>query len=167
MPQNHYRSTSRPVFFRKKRSSRRRLNPQHRKKPGVSIACFNALRFTLARKIKPLGIACEGAHLREALVLPLPVGVIARRQTRFGNLRQIAVCDLHQTFGLRVGKRTEQQILHHAEDRRICANAQRQSQHRHNREPGILRQRANAVADVLHQVFHESLLGRQFRERFR
>ncbi len=63
MPQDHDRSTSRPVLFPEKRPSRRGANPQHWKKPGVGIACFNALRFTLARKIKPLGIARVSSHV--------------------------------------------------------------------------------------------------------
>src|SRR5260370_3033016 len=73
MPQDHYRSTSEPVFFREKRPSRRGANSQHRKKPGVRIASFHALRFTLPQNVKSLGIDLVSPHLREPPHLPPPL----------------------------------------------------------------------------------------------
>jgi len=43
--QNHDRSVSRTVFFRKKRSSRGRANPEHWEKPAVGVGHLNALWF--------------------------------------------------------------------------------------------------------------------------
>src|SRR6185436_9450176 len=43
-----------------------------------------------------------------------------------------------------------------AEDRRICADADRERQHGHRREAGMAAQRTEAVADVAREMFDEA-----------
>ncbi len=52
---------------------------------------------------------------------------------------------------MRIGQRLQQHSIHQAENRGVCADAQRQRQHRHHREPRIFPQGARAVAQVLQQ----------------
>src|SRR5208282_3183435 len=54
-------------------------------------------------------------------------------------------------------QRPEEECVHHAEDRRIRPDSQRQRERTHNREARILREHPNGVLDILENRFHHSL----------
>src|SRR6516162_4967942 len=49
----------------------------------------------------------------------------------------------------------EQQRVHHAEHRGVCANPERQSKHRDGRKSGVLAQRTHRVAEILKDRFKQ------------
>jgi len=57
--------------------------------------------------------------------------------------------------GLIIGQRPEQHRIHHAEDRGVRSNTQRQREHRSCGEARSAQHRAQAVAQILQQSFRE------------
>src|SRR6266567_2901282 len=53
-----------------------------------------------------------------------------------------------------VRQRSQYQSVHHAEDRRVRANAQRQRDHGNCRESGMLQQASDTVTNVLEEILH-------------
>ena len=63
--------------------------------------------------------------------------------------------DAHEAVGIRIGKRPQQHAVDDAEDRAIGADAERQRQHHHYCEAGILAQHAPRVAQVAPEIFDD------------
>ena len=59
--------------------------------------------------------------------------------------------DPDQPAGLRIGQRTQQHRVHHAENRGRGADSQRQAGYRRGGEAGILPQHAKPVSNVLRE----------------
>jgi len=51
-------------------------------------------------------------------------------------------------------QRAQQQRVHHAKNRRVRANAERQRQHRHDGKRRAFRQHPQAEPDILKEGFH-------------
>ncbi len=64
----------------------------------------------------------------------------------------------HDAIGVFVWQGPQQNGVDHAENRAIRADAQRQREHRHRGETGVLSQHSHAIPDVLPQRSHFSLL---------
>ena len=64
----------------------------------------------------------------------------------------VANLDVRDAVDVSVGRRIEQDVLNHAEDRGGAADAERQREHRDDREAGPCDEPAQAVADVLPHV---------------
>src|SRR5580704_5472310 len=62
--------------------------------------------------------------------------------------------DYHQLLRVLNGKLAEQDLVGEREHRRVHADAQRERQHRDQRERRIFREASQRVPDVLHQVLH-------------
>ena len=61
-----------------------------------------------------------------------------------------------QRVGVRVGQRAHEQAVDQREDRRVRTNAERQREHGHRREAGILEQHPAGVARVLSEGVHDA-----------
>ena len=61
-----------------------------------------------------------------------------------------------QRVGVRVGQRAHEQVVDQREDGRVRADAERQREHRHRREAGILEQHPAGVARVLSEGVHHA-----------
>ena len=61
---------------------------------------------------------------------------------------------LHQPVRLIKGQRLQEHGIHHAEDCRVRSDAQREHQHGHRREAGILAEHAPAVSNILARIRH-------------
>src|SRR5579863_69307 len=79
----------------------------------------------------------------------------AERATPAG-LILLGVVNLHRRESLRVvvRKRFHQDVVHYAEDRRRCANSQRQRNDGDQREAAALPKRASGVPDILSKRVH-------------
>jgi hypothetical protein len=62
--------------------------------------------------------------------------------------------DAYQPLWLREGQRPQQHPVHHAEHRAVGADAQRQRQHRRQREARTLTKDAQRVARILEEAVH-------------
>ena len=77
-----------------------------------------------------------------------------------GEVRQLgarARVDLHQAAGIGHGGAAEQHGVHHAEQRRVEADAERQGEHRHRRESRPTDEQSNPVAKVVDELVHRLL----------
>ena len=61
-----------------------------------------------------------------------------------------------ETLRLLDGQHPQQDLIHQGEYRGVGADAQGQGEHHHEREPRVLGQRAEGIAQVLHEVVHRA-----------
>jgi hypothetical protein len=64
------------------------------------------------------------------------------------------IVDRHDAFRLRVGERPEQDRVHHAEDRGVRTDSERQRTDGQQRERRLTAQRAGGVAKILQNGVH-------------
>ena len=95
------------------------------------------------------------SHILENVILRAPVGEIriGNRATH-GVDSRIRGGHTHQLARVTEGQWTQKLRVNHRENRGVRAYTQSQSKNRDGREAGILRQHANAIANVLQQRFH-------------
>src|SRR5215468_213245 len=89
----------------------------------------------------------------EAPRLRAPGQEIGVRDPNIGDaLSQVALPELRQAVGFPVRKRAQDERIHHAEERSVQADAERQRDYGNQRKAGPLHQHARAVAQVLPKV---------------
>jgi hypothetical protein len=104
--------------------------------------------------------AGEVGQLLEAAVLGAPVEEVGTRNRGVAIARlQVAVRDVHHAIGLIERQRPQHHCIDNAEDRRRCADAERQREDRRRGESWLANQCPNAVAHVLQQVVHAAFDG--------
>src|ERR1043165_9918240 len=62
--------------------------------------------------------------------------------------------DSHETIRVRIRQRAEQKRIQHTEHRGVDADAESECQHRDDREPFVLSQHAQAIANILGYAGH-------------
>ena len=67
--------------------------------------------------------------------------------------------DADQALGLMERQRLQQHAVHHAEDRRIGADPQREREGGQRREAGLLPQHARGVAQILPEIGEQKPVG--------
>jgi hypothetical protein len=88
-------------------------------------------------------------HSLERLSAPTPIVHIARRAARARNaLRRVRIPQSHELLWLRVRQRAQEDALNQAEDGGSAADAQRQSENRHQGEPRLLAQDPRAISEI-------------------
>src|SRR5467141_3747079 len=95
---DHYWCVTGSIFFGHEGAASDDAGSQHGEEVRTRVANLGALGLAIARKVEPFGDFRISAHFRKARVLTSPVGIIARRQTRLGNLRRIRVQDFSSGF---------------------------------------------------------------------
>jgi hypothetical protein len=93
------------------------------------------------------GGAGVSSHLLEHRILAPPVHEVRRR--RRAPRTGAAVIHLHESLRLRKGQRLQQHGVHDAENGGVRADADRERQHRDNREARVPPQRAYGIAQVV------------------
>jgi hypothetical protein len=82
------------------------------------------------------------------LIVPvLKVGV----GNRHGVEIRTALAELNEPCGILVGQRLEQHAIDYADNRGVCADTQRQSEHCNRCESGIVNQGSQRVSDIIQE----------------
>jgi hypothetical protein len=108
----------------------------------------NPLRLITARQRE--GAALRKGHLLERMILVLNVDVLAGRRpiarnSDSGRMKPHG----RQPVRMRIGERTQQQRVHHAENGRISADSDGQRGQDHQRQHHVLAKHAEGIANVL------------------
>ena len=148
------------VFLFLNDSSDQRWDSQYFKQASRCKATADSFGLVVSMKDVVAGsrrIVHDKTEPREQLAF-FPPGM----QVRDGDLiflvaqRRIRLPQHQQLSGAGVGQRSQQHGIHHAEDGRVRADAQGQSDDGNNRERRAATQHAEAVADVLPDGFHQN-----------
>ena len=110
------------------------------------------LGFTCAAGVDASPKAVETCSF-QGLALRLPIEIIPARKLVVPR-PILALPELHEPVGIMERKRAQQNGINDAENGRVRANSKCQRQRRHDREAGVLRQHAQAVAKVLPKGLH-------------
>src|SRR6266702_2727511 len=98
-------------------------------------------------------------HFFEALALFLPIQIIARRgHVLFVALSRITFPNRYQAIWVLEWKRPEQHRVDDTENRGVRADAEREREHGHGREAGVLQQLAEGEAEIVHGGCHWSVV---------
>jgi hypothetical protein len=149
------------IFFRKERPADSGPDPQNREVVGSDDLTGDALRPLGSGQVERPALIGRGTfedllELPEGLELRVgPDHVIAGR---FAVHRGNDERDLHEAVRLAERKRPQERGVDDAEDGRVRADPHGKRKDGDRREPGLLAQRAHAVAQVLKQRVHGSLL---------
>ena len=123
---------------------------------------FRAQRGQGVRRDANTGQAIRLAFAREIVTSPIVNADVIEDRLLRPPIAEVRVGDRHsreiraafaqpdESFGFRVRQGTEQHGIHDAEDRRVRSDAQRESEHGHGGEAGILQELAQGVAKVVH-----------------
>ena len=150
--QDHNRICAWFVFVVGEDAASRSVHSHARKHISRDLRTDEALGLAISSQVETL--AAIDADVFERAVLLAPVDEVRIRDRHPFQLRAAFTQD-DQALGIGVGKRAKQQGARvrarhtDAEDRRIGSDAKSQSKHGDDREPGILKQHPNSVAQVL------------------
>ena len=101
--------------------------------------------------------ALRDGHLVERMVLILNVDVLAgRRPVAQNSDSRRMQPDSRQPVWMRIGERTQQQRIDHAEDGGIGADSNAQRGQNHQRQHHILAKHAKGIAEILQPEVHQS-----------
>ena len=142
-------------FFVKERSSHVRLNAQGGEETGGNVRSGYALGRSAHAQVED--VASHRRDIREA-------AAVLDEVVKFGRRDVVAVVgnsdarethpDDHEAARIPVRQRTEEHAIHHAEDRCVRADAERERQHRNGGEAGVLRQHPYSVPQILEKCRH-------------
>ena len=105
------------------------------------------------------GADFEQPHFLERLALLPPIEEIRPgRPLALDSILQVRFPYQRQAIGVRKRQRTQQHRIHHAEDRGVRPNAQRQHQHRHEGETRHPAQGARGVTEIFQEGEHLSVV---------
>ena len=138
-----------------------RLHAEQREEVGGDRGEVHPLRLAIAGEVPPQVRHARPARRREGLeglAAELVVAEIPGRDRGEGLRPDPEVVPDHdQTPGVRVRQRPEQHAIHHREDRRGCADAERQGGDRDRGPPRARAQRAPGVPEVARDGHHSLL----------
>ena len=113
-------------------------------------------RFQITGGVSPV----NAAHVAETCVVVAVILVVGKRQLHVAAdavaARGVVLPDFEQPVWLVHRRRTQEQAIDKGEDGGVRADAERQRQHCDGSETAALCQRANRVAKVLPEGFHDS-----------
>src|SRR5262249_60693359 len=101
----------------------------------------------ISRNVKTIEAVRRKSTQGVSLLLPIAKNGKSNRISRVGSL-QISGPDTDQLLGMGIRQRPENNRVHDAEDCRIRADAQRQSDERNDRKAALLNQHSCAIAHV-------------------
>src|SRR5207249_3547424 len=146
---NHGRQTAIALFFNHKPAPYERGYSEHVEKTARNNGQRGAHRFIAAghgdERLAELRQRLEGAALLPPLI---ERGVRGPGSSPFS----IDLPDLNNLVRLWIGQRTQQDAVDDAEDGRVRPHAQREREHGHGSEAGVLQQLAEGVAKVVHRM---------------
>ena len=124
-----------------------------------NVDALHLLRSIACAEIQAGAREIVKGHGVESLVVGLPC-----HELRNGGLSPdvaglVNALDSHNAVGLRIGEGLEQDRVHHRENGRVRADAERQSGDGDNAESGGLDQQANGVAEIGCEAAHMGLYG--------
>ena len=142
----HHRLRTNLVFFDSKVSPENGLHAENGEKFSGNHFCLETLR--LAGASERENVLAKSRYGGKRVVHPSPVeeiGIGNRRMLEVG----LAFIERHEPFRLLVPERRKQHGIHHAEDSRIRADAQRERENRNDCEARIFHQHSQCVSNVL------------------
>ena len=153
------------VLAGKEGASQHRFHAQDGKEGGRDGGGARVFRFTVAGQVH--AFAGKDGHVFENAVLLFPVDIVGHRDGKPGDpgksLGRRNMPDMHQPSRIAKCHGPQKHRIHHAENRGIRANAQRQHQHGHKGESRALAQNTRTKFQVLDDLIH----GNRFSLRFR
>src|SRR4030095_4065815 len=90
----------------------------------------------------------------EDIVLLTPILEIRNRCRALNHIRFV-LPDFDESLRLLERERAQQHGVHNAEDRAVCADAERERKHSDERKSRLLQQHSRAIAQVLPQYSHD------------
>ena len=157
--------TFRQVFTGDEIAPQNWAHAQRGKEIGSDHGAEHGLRFPVAAQRE--GVVSEAAERLETFRGAPPVEEIRIGGAVSAARRAVTgFADRHQLLRIAKRQRTQQNGIHHREDRSVCANRQSQSDDGDCGEAGMLPQHAQSVAKVLAQGSHAgrvSRIGEQVR----
>src|SRR5439155_7007449 len=142
------------IFLGEKRAAQQRGTTQHRKQTGGSMHSryFHNLIAQDELEVAAVPAGADG-HFGKHRILSAPVQVVWATDALLLNP---ALCSSlpqsHQSIRLRVGQRLEQYFIDDAKDRRVRSDAEREREHGHGGEAGILQQLAKGEFEIIHNA---------------
>jgi hypothetical protein len=126
------------------------LPPQRREEGGRDGEAAQLLGQPVLREVEHA--AGEERRVLDRRRLSLAIEVVGNRHARLRQAHQrVPVPDEHEPFGLGIRQRLEQQLVEEAENGGVRADAERERQHRDEREDRVLAEAPERVTDVLHE----------------
>ena len=113
------------------------MRPQDGEEPSSDLA--DADHFSRALSGQRQRVAVVGRDLGEDRVVAAPIGEVRRRHGAADaiGLLERGLVDAHERVRIRIRQRPQQHGIHRAKDRGRAADADRQRQHRDERESGL------------------------------
>ena len=164
MVEEHDRGAVALVFGRGEAASRDRRDANGRQEIRRDETDEHALRLAVAGEVR--GAAGVRRKRGEDVALVGVVGCLGRRKPGLRPVRPM-IPDHHQPVRLSVGQRLEQHRIQHAEHRRVCADAERNCQHRSGGESGLVPKPAPGVRGVLSHSPEQLVYTHAFLPAFR
>src|SRR5207247_4668728 len=146
--QDCHRCSAGSIIVGYKIAPAKRPDPDRGEKIRPNDLPLEPFRFGRAAKIETLLPALR-RHGFERCALAAPISKIEIRSILQTPAR-IPFLNYYQPFRILVGKRAEQNRVDDAEDRRVRSDAQRQRQHDHRGEAGVLQQLAEGELEIIH-----------------
>src|SRR5258708_33578103 len=144
---------ARPVLFPSKRAPDSRHYSEYVEKIVCGAACLDVFGLASARQRKCfIRLVCR--YVLKNVIEPSPAEIIGFHGQR-GVLPRNIVGYPYKLGRLAVRERTEENRIYKRKDRRICADAESECQHRDSSEARRLSQCAQSVAHILHERFEE------------
>ena len=142
------------VVARGEGASQKRPDRQSLKEGRRDAHAGDLLGLTVAHERETL--VSDGIERVEGTSPGSPVEEVGdTRRPAFQALLLERVEDHHETVGIGVGQRTQQNAVEHAEYRCVCADAQDQRTQGGESKSGIVGQRANGITEVPDQVIND------------
>ncbi len=123
------------------------LHSQQREEIGRDAGRQEPFGFPIAGEVV-VGNAAQDGDVLEHRVLRLQVAMVGRRHRQPVKLRRLSP-ERHEPLRLRERQRAQHDGIDDAENRRRGADAEREREHSHGREAGVLEQLAECVTKVV------------------
>src|SRR5262245_24649651 len=148
MAEQRYLLAAGRLLRREERSASDRIEAEQLKEIGRHVRSADLLQVIPYSQCEAR--APEERQTRKDLVLRSPVAKIGVTDAlRYRSFCFIKVSHQHQLFRRAIWQWLEQHRVHHAENRSVRADAQRQRENSNQREAGFLHQHSRAIAQVL------------------
>ena len=127
------------------RPSSNRTDTEDVEEAGRDPRRLDPVGLSRVRQIHRLGH--EGGRRRERSAARDPVVVIGRRDDI--SVPVVVLPELHQSIGVRVGQRAQEDLAHDREHRRVRADAERQGRDRRSREAAVARDEPHTLSQIV------------------
>src|SRR5262249_43394062 len=146
---NNDRLSAALLFLGLKIAASGQSDPEHREKVGSDPHSLNSLGLAFIEHIEPIGLITR--YPVKTPTLLMPVLKLEVRDISIGELVHGCSPDRCHAVGFDDRRRTQNQCIDEAEDRRIRANPERECKDSNQRKTWLLQQPSRAVTQVLAQ----------------